>query len=184
MKKYFAPRLLITTAIVWLLIGTCVYVSDRDIYLLADRFASVALLIDSFVLVAVACTSDAGINERKWMVALATVSGFSSILLLLDPFSTSFVFALLVTAWIVGKGFLTMIAALAIRSNNHKWRGDVAGGCLLICFGLLIPHNPLGHVYRLNLLLGATAWTIGLLYVYDAYRLQNINPSFPGSHLR
>jgi uncharacterized membrane protein HdeD (DUF308 family) len=104
--------------------------------------------------------------------------------LLLDPGFTIFVFPFLVSPWIVCKGLLTTISALALKKGNHTRRGDLTGGLLLVSFGLLIPHNPLENAYRLNLLLGAIGWTIGLLYVYDAYRLQNINRTFHESHSR
>jgi uncharacterized membrane protein HdeD (DUF308 family) len=182
MKKHFAPRLLMTTAIGWLVIGTCAFVSESNAMLSAIAFASVALLIDSLVLVTVASTCDAGIKEREWIIAVAAVSGLFSILFLLDPGCTLFPFPFLVSAWMVGKGFLTMIAALASKSSTHKWRGDLTGGFLFVFCGLLISFHLLDHPYVANALLGAIGWTIGLLYVYDAYGLQKINPIFPASH--
>jgi len=179
MTKYFAPRLLLTTAITWILIGTWALTHGDNPYLPATRFAGVALLIDCLVLVAVALTCDAGTKEKKWIIALAAVSGLFSILLLLDPGFTLFVFPFLVSPWIISKGLLTMIASLALKRTNHSWSGDLTGGFVLVCCGLFIPHNPLDHPYGIGELLGAIGWTIGLLYVYDAYRLQKINPIFP-----
>jgi uncharacterized membrane protein HdeD (DUF308 family) len=179
MTKHFAPRLLLTLAITWILIGTWALTSDDNAYLPAIRFGGVALLIDCLVLVAVSLTCDAGIKEKKWIIAVAAVSGLFSILLLLDPGFTLFVFPFLVSPWIVSKGLLTMIASLALKRGNHSWRGDLTGGFLLVCCGLLIPHNPLDHPYGVSELVGAIGWTIGLLYVYDAYRLRKINHIFP-----
>jgi uncharacterized membrane protein HdeD (DUF308 family) len=179
MTKHFAPRLLLVMAITWILIGTWALTNDGNSYLPATRFAGVALLIDCLVLVVVSRTCDAGIKEKKWIFAVGAVSGLFSVLLLLDPGFTLFVFPFLVSPWIVSKGLLTMMASLALKRGNYSLGGDLIGGFLLVCCGLLIPHNPLDHPYGVSELVGAIGWTIGLLYVYDAYRLQKINPIFP-----
>lgn len=175
MKYYFAPRLLMTTAIAWLLIGTFAFASDSNEYLSATRFAGVVLLIDSLVLLAIAFTCDAGIKEKKWIVAEASASGLFSVLLLLDPIFTFFAFPFLIAPWIVAKGLLTMLAALALKKSIRGWSGDLTGGLLLVGCGLLITHHPLYKPYGVNILIGVIGWTIGMLYVYDAYRLQKIN---------
>jgi uncharacterized membrane protein HdeD (DUF308 family) len=182
MKKYFAPRLLMTTAIAWLLIGTCAFVSDSNTYLSAARFAGVVLLIDSLVLLTVAFTCDAGINEKKWIVVEASASGLFSVLLVLDPVFTFLAFPFLIIPWIVAKGLITMVAALALKKSIHGWSGDLIGGILMIGCGLLINHHPLYNPYGANILIGIVAWTIGMLYVYDAHRLQKINLIFPKNH--
>jgi uncharacterized membrane protein HdeD (DUF308 family) len=175
MKKYFAPRLLMTTAIAWLLIGTCAFVSDSNTYLSAARFAGIVLLIDSLVLLTVAFTCDAGIKEKKWIVVEASASGLFSVLLVLDPIFNIFAFPFLITPWIVAKGLITMIAALTLKKSVHGWSGDLTGGILMIGCGLLINRHPLYNPYGVNILIGIVGWTIGMLYVYDAHRLQNIN---------
>lgn len=181
MRNYFAPRLLMTAAIAWLLVGTWALMNGDNRYLPATRYAGFVLFFDCLILVVFACTCDAGIKEKKWIIAVAAVSGLFSTLLLLDPGFTLFIFPFLVAPWIICKGLLMTIAALALKKGNHKWREYLTGGFLLICFGLLIPHNPIENAHRLNLFVGAIGWTIGLLYVYDAYRLQNINPPYTGS---
>jgi uncharacterized membrane protein HdeD (DUF308 family) len=178
MKKYLAPRLLITTAIAWIVIGTLALTSDHNTYLSAIQFAGFALLFDSLVLVAVAYTCDAAVIERKWIIAEAAVSGLFSGLLLLDPVFSFFVFPFLVTPWIVAKGLLTMIAALALKKSVHGWSGDLTGGFLLILCGLFISYHPIDNIYGINILIGAIGWTTGLLYLYDAYRFGKINPTF------
>jgi uncharacterized membrane protein HdeD (DUF308 family) len=175
MKKKFAPRLLMTTAIAWLLIGTFAFVSDSNEYLSATRFAGVVLLIDSLVLLTIAFTCDTGIKEKKWIVVEASASGLFSVILVLDPIFTFFAFPFLITPWIVAKGLLTMLAALALKKSVHGWSGDLTGGLLLIGCGLLISYHPLYKPYGVNILIGIIGWTIGMLYVYDAYRLQKIN---------
>lgn len=175
MKKNIAPRLLITAATAWILIGSSALASDQNTYWSIIRFAGIALILDSLVLVAVAFTCDAGLKERKWIIVEASASGLFSAFLLLDPVFTVFVFPFLVTPWIVAKGLLTMIAALALKKSVHGWRGDLGGGFLLVCCGLLISNHPVDNPYGINVLIGAIGWTIGLLYLYDAYRFRKIN---------
>jgi uncharacterized membrane protein HdeD (DUF308 family) len=175
MRNDFAPRLLMTTAIAWLLIGTCAFASDSNEYFSATRFAGLVLLIDSLILVTVAFTCDAGIKEKKWIIAEASASGLFSALLVLDPFFTFLALPFLITPWIVAKGLLTMLAALSLKKIVHGWSGDLTGGMLLIGCGLLINHHPLYSPYGVNILIGIIGWTIGLLYMYDAHRLEKIN---------
>lgn len=175
MKKHIASWLLITTAAAWIFIGSSALASDQYTYWSTMRFAGIALILDSLVLVAVAFACDAGLKERKWIIAEASASGLFSTLLLLDPVFTVFVFPFLVTPWIVAKGLLTMIAALTLKKTVHGWRGDLGGGFLLICCGLLISNHPVDNPYGINLLIGAIGWTIGLLYLYDAYRFGKIS---------
>ncbi len=180
MKKINTSRLLILGAAAWLVTGTLALVIYRNDYMPAIRFAGLALLLDSLLLVGVSYSCTATPKEKKWIIAEAAVDGLFSILLLLDPVFTFFVFPFIVTPWIVTKGFVTMTAALALKKSVHGWSGDLTGGLLLICCGLLISHSPLEYPFGINIIIGAIGWTIGLLYLYDAYRFRKIKRTFHG----
>jgi uncharacterized membrane protein HdeD (DUF308 family) len=183
MKMFTASRLLIAAAAAWLLTGTLALTSYHNDYLPAVQFAGIALLLDGLLLVAVCYNCGATRKEKKWIIAEAAVDGIFSIPLLLDPVFTFFVFPFVVTPWIVTKGLVTMIAALSLKKDIHGWSGDLTGGFLLICCGLLISHNPMDNPYGVNVLIGGISWTIGLLYLYDAYRFRKTSPTFHESAL-
>jgi uncharacterized membrane protein HdeD (DUF308 family) len=178
MKKQLPPPLLITAAAAWILIGTWALANDHQPYLPAMRFAGVVLFIDSLILGAVAYSCHTGTKERDWIIAEASASGLFSVVLLLDPVFTMYVFPFIVTPWIVAKGLTTALGAISLRKNIHGWVGDLAGGLLLISCGLLFSTDPLINPSGINLLIGTIGWTIGLLYLYDAYRFGKINPTF------
>jgi uncharacterized membrane protein HdeD (DUF308 family) len=178
LKMFTASRLLLMAATAWILLGSLALSHYNNAYLPAVRYAGIVLLLDGLLLVVVSYRCDAGIKETKWIMAEAIVNGLFSILLVLDPVFTLFAFPFLVTPWIVTKGLVTMIAALALKKSVHGWSGDLAGGFLLVCCGLLISHQPLDNPYGINVLIGGIGWTVGLLYLYDAYRFRKINPNF------
>jgi uncharacterized membrane protein HdeD (DUF308 family) len=176
MKKFTASRFLIVAASVWIFLGSIALFSYRNSDLPAIKYAGILLLLDGFLLIAVSFSCDAILKEKKWIIAEAIVSLLFSTLLLLDPVFTLFAFPFIVGPWIVSKGIVTMIAALSLKKNIHGWSGDLTGGFLLICCGLLIAHHPMDSPQGLNVLIGAIGWTAGLLYLYDAYRFSKINP--------
>jgi hypothetical protein len=71
-----------------------------------------------------------------------------------------------------------MIAALSLKKNIYGWIGDLTGGLLLICCGLLVSRHTMDSPQGLNVLIGAIGWTVGLLYLYEAYRFGKISPRF------
>jgi|SRR5579859_2583053 len=178
MKKITASSLLAFSALGWVLIGTLALSNYRDAYLPAIRYAGIVLFIDGLLLLAVSYGCDAAVKEKRWIRAEAAVNLLFSVLLLLDPVFTDLVFPYLATPWIVAKGLVTMIAALSLRRTVHGWVGDLAGGSLLVCCGLLIAHNPTESPFGVNVLIGAIGWTNGLLYLYDAYRFLKMHSGF------
>ena len=178
MKKFIASRFLIVAASVWIFLGSFALFGYRNTDLPAIQYAGIVLLVDGFLLIAVSLSCDAILKEKKWIIAEAIVSLLFSTLLLLDPVFTLFAFPFIVGPWIVSKGFVTMIAALSLRKNIHGWSGDLTGGLLLICCGMLIARHPMDSPQGLNVLIGAIGWTAGLLYLYDAYRFSKINSGF------
>jgi hypothetical protein len=178
MKKFTAFRLLVVAASVWIFLGSFALFGYRNTDLPAIQYAGVVLLADGFLLIAVSLSCGAILKEKKWIIAEAIVSLLFSTLLLLDPVFTLFAFPFIVGTWIVSKGFVTMIAALSLKKNIHRWSGDLTGGLLLICCGMLIARHPMDSPKGLNVLIGAIGWTTGLLYLFDAYRFGKINPGF------
>ena len=178
MKKFTASRFLVVAALVWIFLGSIALFSSRNSDLPAIQYTGFLLLVDCFLLTAVSFSADAILKEKKWIIAEASVSLLFSALLLLDPIFTLFAFPFIVGPWIASKGFVTMIAALSLKKNIYGWSGDLTGGLLLICCGLLIAHHPMDSPQGLNVLIGVIGWTVGLLYLYDAYRFSKIKPEF------
>lgn len=173
MKIITASRLLVIAAIAWISMGTLALLGFQHADIFALRYAGVTLLVDGLLLIVVSYSSDAGLKEKKWIRAEAVVDLLFSVLLLLDPIFTVVAFPYVVGPWIVSKGVVTVTAALFLKKDIRGWAGDAAGGVLLICCGLLIPH-PLEDPFGIKTLIGAIGWTTGLLYFYDAYRFRKI----------
>lgn len=178
MKNFTTSRLLIVAALAWGAIGSFALASYHKDNISAIQHAGAVLLLDGILLVVVSCSCNATAKEKKWILAEGAVNGLFSILLLLDPVFAYFVLPFLITPWIVTRGLVTMMASLSLRNSIRGWMGDLTGGLLLICCGILIPHRPQENPFGINVIIGAIAWTIGLLYAYDAYRFRKINPTF------
>ena len=173
MKTITASRLLVIAAIAWISMGTLALLGFRHADIFALRYAGATLLVDGILLIVVSYSCDAGIREKKWIRAEAVVDLLFCILLLLDPVFTVIAFPFVVGPWVVSKGVVTVTAALFLKKDVRGWAGDAAGGVLLICCGLLIPH-PFEDPFGIKTLIGAIGWTTGLLYFYDAYRFRKV----------
>jgi uncharacterized membrane protein HdeD (DUF308 family) len=178
MKKFTASRLLIAAAIAWISIGSFALASHHKDNISAIQYAGVVLLLDCLLLLVVSYSCNATDKEKKWIIAEGVVNGLFSILLLLDPVFAYFVLPFLISPWIVTRGLVTMIASLSLKNSILGWMGDLTGGLLLICCGLLIPHQPQENPFGINVIIGAIGWTIGALYAYDAYRFRKIKSTF------
>jgi len=174
MKKNPAPLLLVLAASCWIFIGTFALYCSHNTYISAVQYSGVVLLLNGLLLLAVSYSCDSTQKEKRWIRAESIPDLLFSVLLLLDPVFSLFAFPYLVGPWIVAKGLLTMIASLALAKDIHGWKGDFTGGFFLISCGLLISHNPMENPFGVNVLIGAIGVTIGLLYLYDAFRFRKI----------
>lgn len=168
MKKFDITRLLLFAGIGWLALGIFALISPSATYLIIVQYSGIVLLLDGILWLSL-CFSNSGQQEKNWRMAESVVDIGFSIILLLDPIFAVFAFPFIVTPWMAIKGLLKLTSALSLRHRP----GDLVAGPLLILFSLLIPNDPLSKPFGISTFISVIGWTLGLLYLYDYFRLPN-----------
>lgn len=170
--------LLAIAGIVLVCLGAFAFVSPLNAYLMLVSYAGFTLLLNGVFLVATAYTTGGTLREKEWLItdsvldfAFGTVLLFNSLLALLA-------FPFLFGAWVMGKGFLKMVAAVSLRKTIGAWVALLGAGALFIIFGFLIMYNPLNYAAGITLFIGAFGVVLGIIYLIDSIRYRKIGRGF------
>jgi uncharacterized membrane protein HdeD (DUF308 family) len=142
---------------------------------------SLTLVYAAYMLVdgtfAIAAAVRAARRRQRWglLTAEGVVTILAGIVAFIWPGLTIIVFVLLIAAWAVVSGALTIAAAVRMRRRKGRWLIGL-GGLASVIFGmLLVAWPPVGAVVLLWWL-GAYAIAFGAILIGAGIRLRSLTP--------
>ena len=105
-----------------------------------------------------------------WSLAAGIFGVTIGSLLLLWPYTTSFVFLIFVAAWMMITGMFGIVNAASHRKEMPNWGWPLATGIFAIVFSILIIANPLAGAVALIWIWGTFGIVYGTLMCIQAYR--------------
>ncbi len=166
--------LVLAAGLIFILIGAFALISPLNAYLMMVQYSGITLLVNGVLLILVSFSSKGSLREKEWMVTESILDFIFGAILLFNPFLSFIAFPFLIGSWIMGKGFLQMVASFTIRSTSKGWLFVLATGVIGIVFGILIMYNPLVKASGITVFIGGFGVIIGAVYVFDAFRYRKL----------
>jgi uncharacterized membrane protein HdeD (DUF308 family) len=165
-KKWWV---LLLRGILLIIVGILAFVSPitwvifLGIYLLFD---GISLLFSGF--------SDQPTGQSRWLLIIIGILGLlAGLYVLWNPVIGGITFTIVVAAWAIVTGILTIIAAIRLREeiDNEWWL--IISGVLAIIFGILIFQNILAGILTIAWIFGIFAILAGILSIALAFRVRD-----------
>jgi uncharacterized membrane protein HdeD (DUF308 family) len=136
-------------------------------------FVGVYLLIDGFSML-VSGFSDQPAGQSHWPLIIIGVLGIiAGLIVLWNPALGGITLTIVIAAWAVVTGILTIIAAIRLREeiDNEWWL--IISGVLAIIFGILVFQNVLAGILTIAWIFGIFAIGVGILSIVLAFRVRD-----------
>jgi uncharacterized membrane protein HdeD (DUF308 family) len=136
-------------------------------------FVGVYMLFDGVTML-MAGFSDQPAGQSRWPLIIIGVLGIiAGILVLWNPAFGGLTLTIVVAAWAVVTGILTIIAAIHVRAeiDNEWWL--IISGVLAIIFGILVFQNVLAGLLSIGWVFGIFAILAGILSIALAFRVRD-----------
>jgi uncharacterized membrane protein HdeD (DUF308 family) len=164
-KKWWV---LLLRGILLIVIGLLAFVSPLTWVI----FVGIYMLIDGITML-MSGFSDQPAGQSRWPLVILGVLGLlAGLIVLWDPELGAITFTIIVAAWAVVGGILTIISAIRVREeiDNEWWL--VLSGILAVLFGILVFTNVLAGVLTIAWIFGIFAVVVGILSIVLAFRVR------------
>jgi uncharacterized membrane protein HdeD (DUF308 family) len=136
-------------------------------------FVGVYMLIDgAAMLFSGFGTQPAG--QSRWPLIVIGILGIvAGIIVLVNPVLGGITLTIVIAAWAIVTGILTIIAAVRVREeiDNEWWL--IISGVLAIIFGILVFQNVLAGILTIAWVFGIFAIVAGILSIVLAFRVRD-----------
>lgn len=144
-------------------INPLVWITFVGIYMLVD---GAAMLFSGF--------GDQPAGQSRWPLLLIGILGIiAGIIVLVNPVLGGITLTIVIAAWAIVTGILTIIAAIRVREeiDNEWWL--IISGVLAIIFGILVFQNVLAGILTIAWVFGIFAIVAGILSLVLAFRVRD-----------
>jgi uncharacterized membrane protein HdeD (DUF308 family) len=144
-------------------VSPLVWVTFVGIYMLFDGFA---MLLTGF--------SDQPAGQSRWPFLIIGILGLlAGLIVLWNPVISGISLTIVIAAWAVVTGILTIIAAIRVREeiDNEWWL--ILSGVLAIIFGILVFQNVLAGFLTIAWVFGVFAIVVGIFSIALAFRVRD-----------
>jgi uncharacterized membrane protein HdeD (DUF308 family) len=176
MKKLKASRLLLFTAIIFVLIGLFCFINPLKTYVYLVKFSGLVLILNGIVLqVASSSTHITFITEKRSMRLESIVDFIFGFLLLFNPFMTFVLYPLLIGYWILCFGIIKIGVSLLVRNKVKGWVFVFVIGLLAVGFAGGIIYAPSTRANDITVLIGIFFVIVGAVLLYDSIKLRRMH---------
>jgi uncharacterized membrane protein HdeD (DUF308 family) len=165
-KKWWVLAL---RGILLIVIGLLAFVSP----LVWVTFVGIYMLIDGMVML-VSGFGDQPSGESRWPLIIVGILGLlAGLIVLWNPALGGITLTIVIAAWAIVTGILTIIAAIRVREeiDNEWWL--IISGVLAIIFGILVFQNVLAGILTIAWVFGIFAIVAGILSIALAFRVRD-----------
>jgi uncharacterized membrane protein HdeD (DUF308 family) len=144
-------------------VSPLVWVTFVGIYMLFDGFA---MLLTGF--------SDQPAGQSRWPFLIIGILGLlAGLIVLWNPVLAGLSLTLVIAAWAIVTGILTIIAAIRVREeiDNEWWL--IISGVLAIIFGILVFQNVLAGLLTIAWVFAIFAILAGIFSIALAFRVRD-----------
>lgn len=176
MKKLKASRLLLTTAIIFVLIGLFCFINPLKAYVYLVKFSGLVLLLNGIVLqIASSSTHISFVSEKRSMRLESILDFVFGFLLFFNPFMTFILYPMLIGYWILCFGCIKIGVSLLVRNKVRGWLFVLFVGLLAIGFAAGIIYAPSTRANDITLIIGAFFVILGSVFLYDSIKLKRMH---------
>jgi uncharacterized membrane protein HdeD (DUF308 family) len=165
-KKWWV---LLLRGILLIIIGLLAFVSP----LVWVTFVGIYMLIDGITML-MSGFSDQPAGQSRWPLVILGVLGLvAGLIILWNPALGGITLTLVIAAWAVVGGILTIISAIRLREeiDNEWWL--ILSGILAVIFGVLVFTNVLAGILTIAWVFGIFAIVVGILSIVLAFRVRD-----------
>lgn len=165
-KKWWV---LLLRGVLLIIIGLLAFVSP----LVWVTFVGIYMLIDGFSML-MSGFSDQPAGQSRWPLLIIGVLGLlAGLIILWNPALGGITLTVVIAAWAIVTGILTIIAAIRVREeiDNEWWL--IISGVLAIIFGILVFQNVLAGILTIAWVFGIFAIVAGILSIVLAFRVRD-----------
>lgn len=165
-KKWWV---LLIRGILLIIIGLLAFVSP----LVWVTFVGIYMLIDGFAML-MSGFSEQPQGQSRWPLLIIGVLGLlAGLIILWNPALGGITLTVVIAAWAIVTGILTIIAAIRVREeiDNEWWL--IISGVLAIIFGILVFQNVLAGILTIAWVFGIFAIVAGILSIVLALRVRD-----------
>jgi len=165
-KKWWV---LLLRGILLIVIGLLAFVSP----LVWVTFVGIYMLFDGFSML-VSGFSEQPTGESRWPLLVIGILGLlAGLIILWNPALGGITLTVVIAAWAIVTGILTIIAAIRVREeiDNEWWL--IISGVLAIIFGILVFQNVLAGILTISFIFGIFAIVAGVLSIALAFRVRD-----------
>jgi uncharacterized membrane protein HdeD (DUF308 family) len=165
-KKWWV---LLLRGILLIIIGLLAFVSP----LVWVTFVGIYMLIDGMVML-ISGFSEQPAGQSRWPLLVIGVLGLlAGLIILWNPALGGITLTIVIAAWAIVTGILTIIAAIRVREeiDNEWWL--IISGVLAIIFGILVFQNVLAGILTIAWIFGIFAIVAGILSIALAFRVRD-----------
>jgi uncharacterized membrane protein HdeD (DUF308 family) len=165
-KKWWV---LLLRGILLIIVGLLAFVSP----LVWVTFVGIYMLFDGFSML-MAGFSDQPAGQSRWPLLIVGVLGLvAGLIVLWNPELGGLTLTIVIAAWAIITGILTIISAIAVREeiDNEWWL--IISGVLAIIFGILVFQNVLAGILTIAWIFAIFAIVAGILSIALAFRVRD-----------
>lgn len=165
-KKWWV---LLLRGILLIIIGLLAFVSP----LVWVTFVGIYMLIDGMVML-ISGFGDQPSGQSRWPLIIIGVLGLlAGLIILWNPALGGITLTIVIAAWAIVTGILTIIAAIRVREeiDNEWWL--IISGVLAIIFGILVFQNVLAGILTIAWVFGIFAIVAGILSIALGFRVRD-----------
>jgi len=165
-KKWWV---LLIRGILLIIIGLLAFVSP----LVWITFVGIYMLIDGMTMLFSGFGDQPPGQSRGPLVIIGVLSLLAGLIILWNPALGGITLTLVIAAWAVVAGILTIISAIRLREeiDNEWWL--ILSGILAVIFGILVFTNVLAGVLAIAWTFGVFAVLVGILSIVLALRVRD-----------
>ena len=136
-------------------------------------FVGVYMLFDGVTML-ISGVSDQPSGQSRWPLIIIGILGLlAGLLVLWNPVLGGITLTIVIAAWAIVTGVLTIIAAIRVREeiDNEWWL--ILSGVLAVIFGILVFQNVLAGILTIAWVFGIFAILAGILSLALAFRVRD-----------